>query len=282
MGMKRVLVIGEKSYIGKSFKTFAKNRYELKMVNSRNQEWRSVDFTGYDSILYCAGIAHVSCSKKMRTYYNEVNCDLAVDVAKKAKSENVKQFIFISSILVYDIKNESKINGETMPNPVSIYGGSKHKAEQELQKLIDDNLKLCIIRSPMVYGKYCKGNFYKLAKLVKIMPFFPDYSNRRSMIFIDNLCNLFCKLIDNNERGVFLPQNNECVSTTELVCCIAKYYNKRIYKTKLFNPLICLLAKYIYIFEKMFSDLYYERSENEYNIVDFENSIRKSLDIFVR
>ena len=58
--MKKVLVIGENSYIGTSFKEYAKDRFIVMIVNSRNEKWKAVDYVGYDSVLYCEGIAHDS------------------------------------------------------------------------------------------------------------------------------------------------------------------------------------------------------------------------------
>jgi len=274
--MKRILIVGEKSYIAKSFEIFARNKYEIRIVSSRNQAWRDVDFKGYDSVLHCAGIAHVSRRAKMRSLYYNVNCDLAVDVAKKAKGENIRQFIFLSSILVYG-NNRAAIDRNTIPFPDDFYGGSKLKAEEELQKIENNNFRLCVVRPPMVYGNNCKGNFKRLIKLSKMMPVFPDYPNRRSMIFIDNLCDFLCRLIDNDEQGIFLPQNDQYITTTELVCCISECYNKKIYKIKLLNPLISLLVKGIPLFEKLFGDLYYIPDEDNMNTVGFKESIKKSI-----
>ena len=274
-------MIGDDSYIGQSFEAFAKGRYDIKMVNSRDGAWKSVDFTGYDSVLHCAGIAHVKQTKNMKPLYYEINCDLAVDVAKKAKEENVGHFIFLSTMAVYGTTNP-EIDKRTVPNPNKgdFYGDSKLKAEQELQKLVDGDFKLCIVRPPMVYGKGCKGNFPKLMKLAKKAPIFPNYKNRRSMIYIDNLCGFFCKSIDGEGEGVFLPQNEEYVNTTELVRCIAECYGKRMATTRLFNWLIWLLAKRVSVFEKMFGDLYYvgQGNEGEYSVLNFKESIKKNLE----
>ena len=274
-------MIGDDSYIGQSFEAFAKSRYDIKMVNSRDGVWKSVDFTGYDSVLHCAGIAHVKQTKKMMPLYYEINCDLAIDVAKKAKEEDVGQFIFLSTMAVYGTA-KPEIVKDTAPNPnkSDFYGDSKLKAEQELQKLIGDGFKLCIVRPPMVYGKRCKGNFPKLVKLAKKVPIFPNYANRRSMIYIENLCSFFCRLVDGENEGVFLPQNQEYVNTTELVKNIAKCYGKRMFTTRLFNWLIWILAKRVSVFEKMFGDLYYVKQgdESEYNVVDFEESVKTSID----
>lgn len=276
--MKRVLVVGENSYIGKSFAAFAKDKYDVSMVGSRNDAWKDRDFTGYDSILHCAGLAHASRDPRMETLYYQVNCDLAVAVAKKAKAEKVGQFIFLSSILVYG-SHPSEIDSDTLPKPDDFYGLSKLKAEQELAKLADGDFKLCLVRPPMVYGPGCKGNFPKLAQLAKKTPLFPAYPNRRSMIYIDNLCCYLSHLLDRNAEGVGCPQNSEYVNTSELVKLLAAGQGKRVRTTKLFNPVIQPLAKRLSVFSKLFGDLYYRKQGNEetYNVVDFSDSIKLTI-----
>jgi hypothetical protein len=182
-------------------------------------------------------------------------------------------------MLVYGSANE-KIDKETLPNPDDFYGGSKLKAEKELQKLADDTFKLCIVRPPMVYGPNCKGNFPRLVELAKKTPLFPDFPNERSMIYIDNLCSFFCTLVDGEKHGLFLPQNSEYVNTTELVKCIAKHSGKRTITTKMFNPLVRLLIKRVGTFIKLFGNLAYAHAgdEDSYNVATFEESVKKSLE----
>jgi UDP-glucose 4-epimerase len=277
--MKKVLIIGEGSYIGNSFAAFAKERYEIKIVSSLNDAWRSAGFAEYDSILCAAGIAHIKQTKKNESLYYKINCGLAADFARKAKAENAGQFIFLSSMAVYGT-SRSEIGEDTAPEPSpgDFYGGSKLKAEQELQKLAGDNFKLCIVRPPMVYGKGCKGNFPKLVKLAKITPVFPDYPNKRSMIYIDNLCNFLCGLIDGGNDGIFLPQNNEHINTADLVRCIAECCNKRIYMTRLFNPLIRFGIRRVPLLGKLFGDLYYTGTENKHEVTGFKESIKQSIE----
>jgi UDP-glucose 4-epimerase len=277
--MKRVLVVGENSYIGQAFAAFAKNKFALKIVSSRNEAWKDSRFANYDCVLHCAGIAHrTSSNEETEARYYEVNCDLAVAVAQQAKAEGVGQFIFLSSASVYG-SGYSAITSDAVPLPDNFYGMSKLKAEQELARLASGDFKLCIVRPPMVYGRDCKGNFPKLAKLAKRAPLFPDYPNQRSMIYIENLCSFIGILIDNGKEGLFLPQNHEYVNTTELVKLIAKCYGRSMPTTKIFNPLIGLLSKRITVLGKLFGDLYYGKQGDEetYNIVDFTESVRRAV-----
>ena len=284
--MKKVLIIGENSYIGKSFESFVKNKSDIAvtLISSRNDFWKTFDFSGYDNVLYCAGIAHIKQKNKQKPLYYAINCDLTVDIAKKSKDSGIKQFIFLSSMAVYGTKN-TKISKQTLPNPDKndFYGESKLKAEKELLKLSSDNFKLCIIRPPMVYGKNCKGNFQKLVKLIKNIPLFlifPDYFNKRSMIYIDNLCYYILDLIKSKTPGnIFFPQNKDYVCTTELVKKIAKNFDKRIITTKLFNPFISFFIKHISFIKKLFGDLIYTSDDTPQNqdFIEFNETISQSI-----
>jgi len=72
-----------------------------------------------------------------------------------------------------------------------------------IEHLNDQTFKVAILRPPMVYGKGCKVNYPKLAKLGKITPLFPDIDNKRSMIYVDNLSKFLKVIIDDNQSGLF-------------------------------------------------------------------------------
>ena len=78
----------------------------------------------------------------------------------------------------------------------------------------------------MVYGKSCKGNYQRLAKLAVKTPIFPDIENKRSMVYIDNLCE-FVRLIDDCGAGLYFPQNEEYVKTSDMVRLMLKHMVKR-------------------------------------------------------
>ena len=115
----------------------------------------------------------------------------------------------------------------------------------------------------MIYGNGCKGNYVRLEKFALKSPIFPDMKNRRSMIYIDNLCEFVKQIIDNESRGLFLPQNKEYVCTSDMVRDIAEAHGKKIYMTKLFNPLLRLLK--VSTVNKVFGDLVYEQIPSDYD-----------------
>ncbi|MEC0169780.1 NAD-dependent epimerase/dehydratase family protein [Paenibacillus graminis] len=269
MNKKRILITGKGSYVGTSFIKWLKqcpNQYEVEELSVRGTTWTEYDFSSYDTVLHVAGIAHVSTDPKMEEQYYKVNRDLTIEVAEKAKKNKVKQFIFMSSIIVYgdSSSGEKVIDRSTIPKPSNFYGKSKLQAEEGIKSLESDTFKIVIIRPPMIYGKYSKGNYVKLSQFARKLPVFPDYNNKRSMLYIENLCEFLKLMIDNFERGLFFPQNSEHVQTSEMVKFIAEAHMKRIRLTRIFNPLLKIAFTKVGIVNKVFGNLFYEQTISEY------------------
>ena len=282
--MKNILVFGKDSYIGTNFEKWLnkskEGNYNISSISSKNDEWKKEDFSKYDVVFCLAGIAHVSANKKLEDLYYKVNRDLPIEVAKKAKAEGVKQFIFMSSMIIYGADGKigqfKIIKEDTSKVPIDFYGRSKLEADEAIQKLSDEKFKTIIIRAPMVYGPNCKGNFPKLKKIAKILPIFPDIENNRSMIYIDNLVECIKQNIDNENSGVIYPQNKEYVSTKSIIEAMAKAMNKKMHFVKIFNPILKLLSKKINYINKIFGNKVYDKSlsgDFSYCVVDFETSI---------
>jgi len=110
-----------------------------------DNSWVEYDFSDYDAVFHVAGIAHISSDPEKKELYYKVNRDLTIETAKKAKNEGVKQFIFMSSIIVYgassQINNERIIHELIKPEPQDFYGDSKLQAEKGLESLRNDNFK---------------------------------------------------------------------------------------------------------------------------------------------
>lgn len=287
MSYKQILIVGANSYIGTTFeKWLSKNPddYKVDTIGTLNDEWKKISFNKYDSVLHVAGIAHVSADPKMESLYYRVNRDLAIEVANKAKSEGASQFIFMSSIIIYGkdgrIGEDKIITKNTEYAPVDFYGKSKLEADLGIQKLSSENFKTVIIRTPMVYGPGCKGNFPKLINLAKYVSIFPNIENLRSMIYIDNLCEFFRKIIDNNSAGVFYPQNKEYISTKDIISEYRKQNGKKAHLLKILNPILVCLSKKSRFVNKVFGNKVYDKSlSNEFNwdycVVDFQKSIER-------
>ncbi|PAV31095.1 NAD-dependent epimerase [Virgibacillus profundi] len=282
--MKRVLITGVNSYVGNNLASWLEKspeQYAVDCISLRNDAWREMNFSVYDSIVHVAGIAHVSKDPKMEEKYYKINRDLTIEIAKKSKKDSVKQFIFMSSIIVYgDAAGEKGIiDQNTIPQPRDFYGNSKLQAEKGITPLGDDTFKVAVIRPPMIYGKASKGNYPKLAKAAQKLPMFPDFDNKRSMLHIDNLSEFILLMIENEESGLFFPQNSEYVKTSEMVKLIAQVDGGNIKLVKVFNPILRFMSNKVGIVNKVFGNLVYDKAMSEYDKNYRINDLKSSIEL---
>lgn len=279
--MKHILITGANSYVGTNVEKWLlkePEKYHVETLEMKDPNWINFDFSKFDVVFHVAGIAHSTPKKSQEALYYKVNTDLTIETATIAKDAGVKQFIFMSSMIVYN-KDEKHITKDTLPKPDNFYGNSKLQAEIGLQKLDSQDFKIVILRPPMIYGPGSKGNFPKLMSFAGKSFIFPNFKNKRSMLYIDNLSNNIKYLIDQELKGTYFPQNSEYMCTTELVQVCAKLMNKKIWFTIIFNPLIYLTRGFISIVNKMFSDSYYDLDMSKeiigLNVVSNSESIDK-------
>lgn len=274
--MKKILITGANSYVGTNVEKWLMkepDKYYVETLDMKDPNWKDVDFSKFDVVFHVAGIAHVSNKKNMADLYFKVNRDLTIDVAKKAKIDGIKQFVFMSSMIVYN-SSETRITQDTKPNPDNFYGQSKLDAEIEINKLIDANFAVTILRPPMIYGENSKGNFPKLVKLAKKTFIFPNLQNKRSMLYIKNLAKFVKTVLDESKTGTLFPQNKQYSSTTLIIKMIADTNNRKIWFTRVGNPILNLLKKRLGIINKIFGDFYYDISKD---ILDNFISLNESI-----
>jgi UDP-glucose 4-epimerase len=283
--MKKILITGANSYIGTSFGKWVSqfpDKYSVEFISLRDNYWKESAFTDYDVIFHTAAIVHVKENDISK--YSEINRDLTINLAKKAKQEGVKQFIFLSTMGVYGTET-GYITKETKPVPRTPYAQSKYEAEQLLLEMGSIDFNIVILRPPIVYGKDCPGNYTRLASMALKLPIFPDIRNERSMIFIDNLSEFIRLLIEHNVSGTYFPQNKDYVNTSELVRLIAKAHGKEIKLLKILNLPIGIGLRMSETFRKVFGSFVYDknlpgsvgdlinRKNKDYETVNFKESI---------
>lgn len=297
---KKVLITGANSYIGESFQVFAEENYEknfeIDTLDMLDPEWRKKDFSAYDIVYHVAGIAHADVGKvseEVKQKYYAVNTDLTIEVAEKAKKEGVKEFVFMSSMIVYGESapygKKKIIDKNTVPCPANFYGDSKLQADIGVRKLADTTFKVIVLRPPMIYGKGSKGNYPILAKLAKKLPVFPEVENERSMLHIDNLCEFLCQTMlikeSTNNSVVLIPQNEEWTKTSDMVHEIANISGKNIKNLRLLAPIVWIASKIPgkigELVNKAFGNNVYNQDMSkyegiDYRMVDLKESIKKT------
>lgn len=288
----KVLITGAESYIGTSFEAYVDKHYReyflIDTLDMRDNTWKNLDFSKYDIVFHVAGLAHADVGRvteEIKAKYYAVNTDLAIETAKKAKQDGVKQFIFMSSSIIYGdsapFGKRKRITRNTQPSPANFYGDSKWQADKAIRELDTEDFFVVVLRPPMIYGKGCKGNYPVLAKLAKTLPIFPDIKNERSMLYIDNLSAFLCQIMLRKERGIFWPQNAEYSNTSELVRLIAYVHHHKLINSKIWNWGIYLLSniscKSNKVVTKAFGSLIYDKEMSKYDFHYQLVSLRESI-----
>lgn len=283
--MKKILITGAGSYVGESVRAYimktASNQFMIDSVDTMEDNWKKADYTQYDVVFHVAGIAHVNADPKMEPLYYRVNRDLTISVAKHAKKAGVKQFIFMSSQIVFHESQSLKtemLTKDTKERPNGFYGDSKLQAEIGLHELECSTFKVCILRPPMIYGPNSKGNFLRLGWLATKTPVFPCWHNKRSMLYVDNLAEFVKQAAIHELEGTFYPQNRELADTVDIVKFFAKKYNHKIWISRVFNPFVWLGSFVLQPLNKMFASYYYDpemsKMDFDYQIVSQEESFQ--------
>lgn len=287
--MKKFLITGADSYIGTSFENYINENYPdtyiVDTVDMRSGIWRTKNFGGYDTVFHVAGITHADIKKVTedeKAFYYKINTDLAVQTANKAKADGVRQFIFMSSALVYGnsapIGRKKIITKDTPPAPANFYADSKLKAEEGILPLNDDGFHVVILRTPMVYGRGCRGNYPVLSALAGKLPVFPRIENERSMLYIEHLCEFVRLMTENEEQGIFWPQNREYSNTSELVRMIAEVHGRQIPFVRGCGWMLKLLRHVTGLADKAFGSLTYDQTMSEYRTEYRKYSLRESIE----
>ena len=284
--MKRILITGANSYIGTSFEKYLEkwpDEYHVETIDMVDDSWRDKSFAGFDTVFHVAGIAHSDTGKvseERKALYYKVNTELTIETTKKAKVDGVKQFIFMSSAIVYGdsapIGKQKIITKDIVPQPSNFYGDSKLQAENSILPLQSNDFNVVVLRPPMIYGKGCKGNYQVLVKLALKLPVFPYVINERSMLYIENLCEFIRLMTQNNEQGIFWPQNSEYTNTSEMVKMIAEAHGKKIKLVKGFQWLLTVMSRFTSLVNKAFGSLTYDKSLS-YNKNIYLHNLKESI-----
>lgn len=225
----KVLLTGATGFIGSHFIRYITS-YEITPFSFQNGNISTLNLSSYDAVLHLAALVHQMNGADAEEY-KQVNAIHTLELAKKAKEDGVKQFIFMSTVKVYGEESNSVYTEATPCHPQDAYGTSKLHAEQELQKLDDAYFTVSIIRTPIVYGIGVKGNIKNLVNLIQKIPVLPlgNTHNHRSMVYVGNLCALLESVLTHEANGVFLACDDTSLSTSDFIRKIAETLGKKLY-----------------------------------------------------
>lgn len=250
-----ILVTGSSGYLGQNFINHYRTEHHFERFSLQQETLETLDLSGIEVVLHCAALVHQTETHPYETYH-EINTTYPLTLAHKAQQEGVKQFLFISTIAVYN-PSEPRITQETLPNPLTPYGRSKLVAEQQLLALNDEHFTVTILRIPMIYGKQAPGNIASLMRLIRKVPLLPfgGIRNQRSFIYIGNVTSVIHHAMLTRTGGTLLVADETPISTTELIRTLARGMGRplRLMRLPLFEMLLRRLKPQMHA--KLYGDL---------------------------
>jgi UDP-glucose 4-epimerase len=179
---------------------------------------------GADAVVHLASRVHHQHEEHAVDLYRNVNIEGTLHLARCAADAGVRQFVFVSTVLVHGRTNNDRapFREDDALTPRGLYGMSKAAAEAGLKILTQDvDMSVTVIRPPLVYGAGAKGNFALLERAVRLgIPFpFAAIHNRRAFLSVDNLTSFISDRLSGT-RGkfdIFLVADEEQVSTPEFI-----------------------------------------------------------------
>lgn len=165
----------------------------------------STEFDGKIDEIYNFAAVHTTPGHNDWEYYwtNTLGATYVCDFARK---NNVQNIIFTSSIAVYG-PTEELLDEESSLHPVSAYGKSKFAAEQihhQWQRENPSERKLVIARPAVIYGREERGNFTRMARMLRKKRFlFPGRTDTiKSCGYVKDLVNSFAFTLDRPEQTI--------------------------------------------------------------------------------
>lgn len=139
-----------------------------------------------------ARVHQMSVRKEDERLFHDDNCVLTEKLAHFSVGQGIKRFVFASSVKVMGATLGGVVADESIPpHPGDMYGKSKAEAEDILKKIFSGCVAhCCILRFPMIYGPWNKGNMLRLLSCAyrKIPLPIGGASKKRSMVYVENVC----------------------------------------------------------------------------------------------
>ncbi|MEY2702305.1 MAG: hypothetical protein RLY43_938 [Bacteroidota bacterium] len=260
----KILVTGSRGFVGQALalsldqegfdviRGVRKNPQKNEVMHGdidSNTNWHEL-LSGCEVVVHAAARVHVMHENEINSLYSYrlANFHGTINLARQAAASGVKLFIFISTLKV---TGESGIfKSVDCAEPNDFYAKSKYEAEQELMQIHKKNseMKVVILRPPLIYGPEVKANFYKLMKLADLSIPLPlsGVRNQRSLLFVGNLIDAILRIIKVKEieSGIYHISDGPPISSADLIRQISALMGKKIIIFYLPPSLIKLIAKY--------------------------------------
>ena len=221
--MKKILIVGKKSFTGSHLYNYLKNFYYVKIFSFKDLVYKNLD--NFDYIINCS--IHPNYS---RHKYNK-RFDIDLKIISKLKKNNSK-YIFLNSRKIY--KQKFNIKENFYFNPIDNYSKNKLKTEKKLIKIMKSRLVSLRISNILGRRNFLKNkrahnlfldNFIKYRKYGKTIRFNDCF---KDFITIDYFNKVIFKIIEKNITGIYNLSLGKKIYLSEIVRWLDPHFSKKI------------------------------------------------------
>jgi nucleoside-diphosphate-sugar epimerase len=158
---------------------------------------------GFDAIIHLAALSNDPVGNLNPQCTYDINYHASVRLATLARKAGVSRFLFSSSCSNYGAGGDGLLDEQSAFNPVTPYGESKVKVEQELSRLADDSFSPTSLRNATAYGVSSRlrvdlvvNSLVGYAVTTGEVLILSDGSPWRPLVHVDDICNAFLAVLE--------------------------------------------------------------------------------------
>lgn len=110
------------------------------------------DLRGFEAVVHLAALSNDPLGDLNPDLTHEINHSASVRLAKMSREAGVKRFLYSSSCSIYGASGDDLVTEDAPLRPLTAYGVSKARTEEDISKLADGSFSPVFMRNATAYG----------------------------------------------------------------------------------------------------------------------------------